>query len=320
MQTSAVILAGGLGTRSSNPELPKILQIVGGKSLLYRHLLLMSNCEVGEVIILAGFKYSLVNDEVNNLKATFPDLEIKCVEDKELNGTYSALFRYQHHYSNDALLIILGDILNNFDVSTFLDSWELSGLDMASIVHPNNHPKDSDNLYVNSEGKAVFHPRNSLTKEFARNSAVAGVFAVYKHSLPFSVKILDIGRDLVEFMVKENQLLVFNDSHYFKDTGTPERLNLVEKEIEYGVFLRRGRPQGRIGIFLDRDGVIFPNDPPVYSYLNVSIETSVVEAIHDANVLGIPLFVVTNQPSIAKGFQSFSDHDKVLSKIDEVFE
>jgi choline kinase len=76
----AIILAAGRGQRLEQPEdrqLPKCLLRFGGKSLLERHLLALSECGVSEVVLALGFKRELIEAELERLRlAPRPEIVI----------------------------------------------------------------------------------------------------------------------------------------------------------------------------------------------------------------------------------------------------
>lgn len=67
----AIILAAGRGLRLRQPEeqqLPKCLLKFGGKSLLERHLLLLREVGVTEIVLALGFRHDLVQSELDLLQ------------------------------------------------------------------------------------------------------------------------------------------------------------------------------------------------------------------------------------------------------------
>jgi choline kinase len=67
----AVILAAGRGLRLKQPEerqLPKCLLRFGGKSLLERHLILLRNIGIDEIVLAVGFRRELIEEEINRLR------------------------------------------------------------------------------------------------------------------------------------------------------------------------------------------------------------------------------------------------------------
>jgi choline kinase len=67
----AIILAAGRGMRLQQPadqELPKCLLRFGGMTLLERHLRLLAEAGVGEVVLALGFRHGLVATELDRLR------------------------------------------------------------------------------------------------------------------------------------------------------------------------------------------------------------------------------------------------------------
>lgn len=66
----AIILAAGQGLRLQQAEadhVPKVLLKFGGKTLLERHLLLLRDCGVDDVVLALGFRHELVQEELDRL-------------------------------------------------------------------------------------------------------------------------------------------------------------------------------------------------------------------------------------------------------------
>ena len=67
----AIILAAGRGLRLQQPEdqqLPKCLLRFGGMSLLERHLRLLKNAGVDEIVLALGYRHELVEAELDRLR------------------------------------------------------------------------------------------------------------------------------------------------------------------------------------------------------------------------------------------------------------
>ena len=66
----AIILAAGRGVRLQLPEdaqLPKCLLRFGGMTLLERHLRMLKNAGIEEVVLALGFRHELVEEEIDRL-------------------------------------------------------------------------------------------------------------------------------------------------------------------------------------------------------------------------------------------------------------
>jgi D-glycero-D-manno-heptose 1,7-bisphosphate phosphatase len=128
--------------------------------------------------------------------------------------------------------------------------------------------------------------------------------------------------DLVNYLISTvsdvAQILPIVTSSYFADTGTSDRLKKVQQDYKSGVIARRGKiNQG--AIFIDRDGCLVPDIPQGRVVITESdFEIQTINAIRSANQSGIPIFLITNQPAIAKGFISFNDVERIQMEVEKI--
>jgi len=313
----AIILAGGRGTRSSDPSRAKVAIEIGGKSLLEFHLQLLHSAGISQVSIIAGHAFEQVEQALHN--CSFPELDLEFLVEPSPSGTIGAL-RYAlqtTRFSSSEVLVILGDVLMSFPVEPFLKRWRRTTKAAAVVAHPNRHFVDSDGVFRSFDGK-VKVTRKQVQNRLVPNMASAGVFALRVEHFLRASSGLDIGSDLLPILADSDELYVHVVSHYLMDTGTSTRLQRARADVVDGSFIRRGSLEPRPAIFLDRDGVVNPNKPEVLSAETLTLREGVAEAIEEVNSYGVPVFVVTNQPAIAKGLMSYSDHELVRARMDQL--
>lgn len=103
-----------------------------------------------------------------------------------------------------------------------------------------------------------------------------------------------------------------------KDSGTSQRIATIREDFHSGFAQRRGL-KSRPAIFLDRDGTLIPDSGT--SRMSVGpadFEAETLLAISEVNKAGIPIFLVTNQPGIAKGQITFDDFYAVQTQLENV--
>jgi mannose-1-phosphate guanylyltransferase/phosphomannomutase len=313
MNCHVLLLAGGKGTRSLNPNQPKVSQIVGNQSLLDWHSDLFRINKVENVSIVGGHLSEKVLELLETSKHSFTGYTL--ITEDNPQGTVAAVKHAHEILNKDRYIVLLADILMSFDMEQFASNWTNSKKNVGVIVHPSLHPKDSDATYVDSLGQ-INVVKKSQRSPLTRNISSAGVFALTSDSISLYGELSDIGSDILSEAAKNDDLFVWSSSHYLKDTGTPERLNQAEIDFGNGAITRRGSMERRSAIFLDRDGVINPNYGDKPDLESFQVNEGVASAISRANQIGIPVFIVTNQPGLAKGFFSFSDHEKVINKLE----
>ena len=313
MFTAAVILAGGRGTRSADPSTAKLGQRIGGRSLLQWHVDLLAQSSITELIVVAGY----LGDQVKSLAQEIesPDLSLTIIQEQEQKGTVPALTLAAAQSGADTFLVVLGDILMSFPVDLLLSAWSESGKNVAVAVHPSTHPEDSDAVFPSHFGEVIVRAKGEL-RDSIPNMSSAGLFGITRAGLDTYGNCRDFGSDLLPRAAQHGDLFAWVSSHYFKDTGTPGRLERAQQDWESGAVRRRGGSSPRPALFLDRDGVLNSGSPEFYSADDYQIQPGVAESIQQANLAGIPVIVVTNQPGIAKGLMSFKEHEAIRARLD----
>ena len=313
MTTCAVILAGGKGSRSADPMVPKVAQEIGGKSLLEWQLELIRSTDIEQVFIVTGHLGSEVKDLFESIPAT--NLKVKIIHEELPQGTVNAVKEVLQESDFDSFVVLLGDVLACLPLQGFIDSFVSSKKGVGVVVHPSTHPQDSDLVFQNHAGVVVVSPKGGSSLGIP-NMASAGLFIVRDSALENYFQARDIGSDLLALAAGRNDLFAYISSHYLKDTGTPDRLAHARADAATGVFERRGTSTPRPVIFLDRDGVLNPVQPEIYRAADYHLIQGVAEVISEVNSTGIPVIVVTNQPGIAKGQMTCQTHEEIRAQLD----
>jgi len=310
--THAIIIAGGLGTRSENPSVPKILQKIDKRTLLEYQLDALTANQIKKATFLLGFGAKEVENEIRHLTKVFPEIEVKIKVDGQGDNQVTALRKalMENLHQDEIGVVILGDVLWCDDIGEDIRALIASESLALVLVHPNLHPNESDIFYMGAECSFA----KLVAKQEARvgfqspTRALTGVFCVKQDShLYFSNQGDDLLQALIRPLFRANKLLIRNTSGYFQDTGTASRLLKAKKDLQSGNLMRRSS-QNKIGIFLDRDGtLVFDVGFPRKNIASSEILEPVGQAIARSNSMGVPVFMVTNQPGIAKGRISHED-------------
>jgi len=315
-----VILAGGKGSRLRERlgDLPKPLVDVCGAPLLERQMLLARRHDFGKVLLLVNHGAQHILDYCAERRNW--GLEVECVDDGEPRGTAGATLAVFERLA-DEFLVMYGDTMLEVDLTRFYAHHAGDSEAAATLlVHPNDHPQDSDLVELDGEGRiAAFHPYPHDRSRYYPNLVNAALYWVRRQALhPWRTAQgpLDFGRDLFPSMLRAGLALRgYNSPEYIKDIGTPARLDRVCADLRSGRIERAslGRPQAMV--FIDRDGTInhevdHLRDPDRFELL-----PGVAEAIKRLNASDYRCCVVTNQPVVARGECSEEDlrriHDKM---------
>ena len=190
------------------------------------------------------------------------------------------------------------------------------------MVHPNDHPFDSDlvELDKNELNILQFHPKNSK-KKYIPNLVNAALYIfspeIFNYIQP-DIN-LDFGRDVFPEIIKNGgKLNAYYSSEYIKDMGTPKRIKQVEVDIKSGKVSRLNNENKRKAIFIDRDGVINKEVDSLCKIEDFELIHNSAKAIKMINKSEYLAVVVTNQPVIAKGFCSEDDVRNIHSKMEQL--
>ena len=316
-----IVLAGGVGSRSLDPETPKILQSITSE---IRHIDLLIDTltkreATTKITFLLGFKAEEVISYTEKKIATLKNISVNYIIDaKEKLGSAGALLNSLEEFYSENLICILGDIATNIDFDHLENTWLESGTDFFAVVHPTLHPEDSDIVNIEKGRIQSISLKSQITtKPRTNNLGMAGIYGFKKSVLAHvSKSTKDISNDLIPILITSHAGLAVNSSYYIKDLGTPSRLLHFRKDFVSGSYAKRGGKK-RSAIFLDRDGTLFEDQPKGRVLLD-EIDLEIVQSISRANESGIPVFQVSNQPQIAKGFISESNVREVETRINMI--
>lgn len=319
----AIIVAGGRGTRSLNPHIPKILQeLTPGTTLLDQHIKNLSSLGIVKVTFLLGFEGAQIIDVLEKKHLGCHPFEISWEVEKVLNGTGPAIDAIKSSVTEEDLLIILGDTAICVDYAQHYENWKNSQKLIGFFCHPNLHPEDSDVLEVSNDGAVMnFWEKRIERKVSSPVRALTGSYFVKSSVLRLN-RPTNRNEDLVKYLISKvdslEHILPIQTRYYFADTGTADRLEKVQKDFKSGTFSLRGRVDAG-AIFIDRDGCLIPDiNNGRESVQDLDFEMDAIQGIRMANLKGIPIFLVTNQPAIAKGHLTAESVEKVQLQIEEI--
>lgn len=303
----AVIIAGGKGTRLGLTDLPKPMVPVVGKPLLEHQILLLKRYGITDVIFLTGHLSEKIEEYFEDGSSW--EMNISYVREKEPLGTAGAILQLEKEIQ-ERFLVLYGDVVMDFDIDKFREFDEKDDSLGSLIVHPNDHPYDSD--LVEREGDVVTrfiskpHPEGLLYENLV-NAAVYILSPEIFQYIPVGVSS-DFGKDIFPDVVNRGlKLRAYASPEYIKDLGTPDRLEKVENDLSSGKIARWNLGASRPAIFIDRDGVINKEVDNLRRIEDFEILPGVEDAIRKINKSDYLAVVITNQPAVAKGFLTLTE-------------
>jgi histidinol-phosphate phosphatase family protein len=317
--SNVVILAGGMGTRlrERSGDLPKPMVPIIGKPVLQHSIELCVKFNFNRILLLVHHHHEVISNyfqDGRNFGAS-----IQYAIEKEPRGTSGAL-RDALNMLDEDFLVLYGDTFIDVDLRRFWDKHFSSAASGSLLLHPNDHPHDSDLVEVDSNNRIIAihgYPHNTIPKH---NLVNAGLYVLNKHLINDatpSIGKADIAKNMFPLMLELGaHLNGYITPEYIKDMGTPDRLDKVERDFQLGLPERLSTRHLRSAIFLDRDGTLISEVNHLTSPDQVSLLEGVAPAVKQINHFGSLAVVVTNQPVVARGDISFEQLSLIHAKLE----
>jgi D,D-heptose 1,7-bisphosphate phosphatase len=285
-----VIIAGGKGTRLKEilGNLPKPMAEVAGKPLLEHQVLLARKYGIRDILILTGYGAEHIERYFGDGAAW--NVRIHYQRELQPLGTAGALLD-AFDKLDDTFVVMYGDTMVNVDLERLIAAHSPAA-SATLLVHPNDHPQDSDLVEMNDRNEILaFHSYPHPAGANLQNLVNAALYVFSKQALRVSTSPADIAKHLFPALLAAGKVLYgYRSREYIKDAGTPERLERV-----------RGDYQSGPAVFLDRDGTLNQERGWLSAPENLELMPGAAEAVRAINRSGRLAVVITNQPVVARG-------------------
>lgn len=315
----AVILCGGKGTRLGNltKEIAKPMLPIGGKPVLQHQIELLKRYRITEIYLIVNHLKESISNYFND-GSSF-GVNIHYYVENEPLGTVGGIKAIENDLQ-ETFLVLYGDVMMNMDLQRLLAFHQNKKADATLVLHPNDHPYDSDLVDVNERDQVTaFYSKPHDSSQYYRNLVNAGLYVFEPTILRFLErgKKADFGKDIFPFLIHEAKVFGYNTPEYLKDMGTPDRLEKVEKAYLSKRIELSNLSHQQKAIFLDRDGVINQDETGFISHPeDFHLFPTTAEAIRKINHSPYLAIVVTNQSIIARNMASFDDLQQIHNKME----
>lgn len=316
----AVILAGGMGTRlkAITGDLPKPLAPADGKPLLERQLELLAANGIAEVCVLCGYRADVIREFCGD--GSKWGLKVECVEEEKARGTAGAVLDALDHLK-ESFFVLYGDVVLDVNLAAMAVVHEKHGPDATLLIHPNDHPADSDIVEVDDAGFVeALHGYPHPPGKDLPNLVNAGLYILEKSALKELDSLPekpDFGKHVFARMLEQGMTLFgYSSPEYIKDAGTPERLEKTGRDLRSGrvaaLSLRIPSP----AVFFDRDGVLNEERSYISSPDQIALIDGAAEALKLLNRSHYRTVIITNQPVVARGEATEGELKQVHNRLD----
>jgi D,D-heptose 1,7-bisphosphate phosphatase len=314
----AVILAGGRGTRLGDVthEIPKSMLVIGDRPLLHHQVDLLVKYGITEIIMLVNYLKDPIMEYFGDGRRF--NAMITYFEETIPLGTVGGIKEIEDRLTGD-FLVLYGDVMINMDLSRFIKYHNKKNSRCTLVLHPNDHPYDSDLVEIDAEGRIVaFHAKPHDSGTWYHNMVNAGAYILSPQILQFleKGKKADFGRDIFPSIFHQLAMYGYHTSEYLKDMGTPDRLEKVKNDLESGRIRRSNYENPQQAIFLDRDGVLNVERSYISKPEELEIYDFTPAAIRKINQAGFLSVVVTNQSAIARNLCTEEDVQTIHKRME----
>lgn len=304
MRNQVAILAGGMGTRlkARTGDIPKPLAPLLGIPVLEHLVILCAHHGYKKIMLLTHYRHDLIYQYFGDGHKW--DVEISYSIEKEPLGTAGALCEVLP-MMNENFLVLYADTYVDINLNSLFTAHLNLNADATVVLHPNDHPHDSDLVKVNPDGDIVAIYPYPHAIEISSNLVNAALYVFNRECIKTVLRRgvkADLAKDLFPRMISSGcKLKSYITPEYIKDMGTPVRIDQVERDILDGLPERLSSRVLREAVFLDRDGTLTQELGYVTNPKNLELYADSSEAIRKLNKAGMLAVCVTNQPVIARG-------------------
>lgn len=313
-----VILAGGKGTRLGHltQEVPKPMIEVCGKPVLQHQLEWAAGQGITRFLFIVNHLSESIRDHFGN--GSRWDVQIEYYVEEQPLGTVGGIKELEDKLQT-AFIVLYGDVMVEMDLSRLLHFHEERESQATLVLHPNDHPYDSDLVDMDEQDRiTAFHSKPHDSGKYLRNLVNAGLYVFEPAIFPYLEKGVkaDFGKDIFPRLVNALVMYGYNTPEYLKDMGTPDRLEKVSRDLANGRIERSNLKHKRKAIFLDRDGCLNEEVSFVYNpdLLHLYPYTpAAVSAINHSEYLAI---VATNQSAVARNLVTEKGLREIHNKLE----
>jgi histidinol-phosphate phosphatase family protein len=301
-----VILAGGLGTRlrAITGDTPKSLVEINGRALLDYQLEQVALAGLRNVLLLTGQGGNQIAEFCGD--GTKWGLFICRVQEALPCGTAGAVLQAIDHLES-RFLLLYGDVIFDIDIPRMEAFHRAHSADATLLVHPNDHPHDSDLIEMDHEHrvrKLYVSPHPPCVS--LPNLVNAGAYIIERVALAGLKSTLpprpDFCRHIFPLLLaRGTRVMGYRSPEYIRDAGTPARLEKVGSDLFSGCVSSRSLRNITPAIFLDRDGTLIEGRGHIGRPEDVYLLPGTADAIARLNTSHYRTAVITNQPVIARG-------------------
>jgi D-glycero-D-manno-heptose 1,7-bisphosphate phosphatase len=301
----AVILAGGLGTRMRPLTLttPKPMVLVNGKPFLEYIVELLKNNGIEEIVILLGYLPEKVIEHFGDGKKFGLNIKYSISPVGDETGTR---IKKAEKLLHDNFILLYCDNYWPLQLNKLIEFYNEQNVLASLLVYSNKLGITKNNIYVDEAGYVMSYDKSRQDPNL--NGVDIGFMILDKKVLELAPKgDFSFEKEIFPRLIAQKQLAGYLTNHRHYSLGSIERLPIIEE------FFRIKKI-----VFLDRDGVINKKPPKadyVKKWKDFQFLPGAIEGMKLLSQKGFEIYIITNQPGIARGMMTEEDLETIHSNL-----
>jgi histidinol-phosphate phosphatase family protein len=306
----AVILAGGQGTRLKpfTDTMPKPMIPLNNRPFLEYLVEMLKENGIEEIVFLLGYKAEKIVEHFGDGKKFGVKIKhsVGAVEDDTGTRIRNAKNLIDNHF-----LLMYCDNYWPMNLKKLEEFYNQNPTLASVTVFTNKKGVTKNNVIVDSEGFVVKYDKTRT--EPGLNGVDIGFMIIDKKVLDMMPDTnFSFEKEILTKLVEQHQLRAYLTDHRYYSIGSIDRLEQTTKYL-----------LPRKIIFLDRDGVINKKAPKadyVKKWSEFEFLPGVIEGLELLSKKGYELYILTNQPGIAREMMTLDDLNDIHAKMLQEFE
>lgn len=303
----AVILAGGKGTRLRplTDNIPKPMVPINDRPFLLYLIELLKENGIEEIVLLLGYMHEKISEYFSDGSSFGIHIKysIGAVEDEtgtRLNNAKALL--------HDTFLLMYCDNYHPLNLKNVYAFHKQHGVEATVTVYTNKFGVTKNNIAVDQNGFVQTYDKSRTMTNLT--GVDIGFFILNKSVLTYAPETnFSFEKVVVPQLIERKQLVAFGTDHRYYSIGSLESLPSTSAFLS-----------NRKVIFLDRDGVI-NQKPPKADYVKKREKfifmPGSIKAMQLLDERGYEIYIITNQPGIARGMMTVEDLKDINTYIEE---
>ncbi len=232
MITTAIILAGGFGTRLQSvvSDLPKPMAPVNDQPFLNYQLNYLKHYGIKKVILSLGYLPEKIKDYYGN---NFNGLEIDYVIEKEPLGTGGGIRLALEKCEEEKVFILNGDSFFDVNLIEFYNRHLQNNSEISLALRKVSNAERYGTIEKNNENRIIsFKEKSGFAKEGIINGGVYILDKKKYTALTPANKNFSIEKDFFEKQLQAIQIKGFEFEGYFIDIGIPEDYTKAQHDLK----------------------------------------------------------------------------------------